>query len=120
MSILFNDLYGSKYFSVADLNGETPRYRIGKVDVAELKDKDGTTKRRILAYFDGVEKPLALNKTNAKKLAEVYGEDHKKWVGVHVDLYDEDTSLGKGVRLRPVKSAAAGAAAKDMNDEVTF
>jgi hypothetical protein len=26
----------------------------------------------------------------------------------------------KGVRLRPVKSATAGAAAKDMNDEVPF
>ena len=117
---LFNDIYGSKYLSVADLHGETPRYRIGKVDVADLKDKDGTTKRRILVYFDGVEKPLVLNRTNAKKLAEVYTEDHRKWVGVVVDLYDEDTSMGKGIRLRPVKSATAGAAAKDMNDEVKF
>jgi hypothetical protein len=117
---LFNDIYGSKYFSVADLHGETPRHRIGKVDVADLKDKDATTKRRILVYFDGVEKPLVLNRTNAKKLAEVYTEDHRKWVGVVVDLYDEETSMGKGVRLRPVKSAAAGAAAKDMNDEITF
>jgi len=117
---LFNDIYGSTYLSVADLHGETPRYRIGKVDVADLKDKDGTTKRRMLAYFDGVEKPLVLNRTNAKKLAEVYTEDHKKWVGVVVDLYDEDTSMGKGIRLRPVKSAAAGAAAKDMNDQIQF
>jgi hypothetical protein len=117
---LFNDIYGSKYLSVADLQGETPRYRIGKVDVADLKDKDGTTKRRILVYFDGVEKPLVLNRTNAKKLAEVYTEDHRKWLGVVVDLYDEDTSLGKGIRLRPVKSAAAGGAAKDMNDEISF
>jgi hypothetical protein len=118
---LFNDIYGSKYVSVADLNGETPRYRIGKVDLENnLKDKDGTTKRRFLVYFDSVEKPLVLNRTNAKKLAESYTEDHRKWVGVVVDLYDEDTSLGKGIRLRPVKSAAAGAAAKDMNDEVVF
>jgi hypothetical protein len=41
-------------------------------------------------------------------------------VGVVVDLYDEDTSMGKGIRLRPVKSAAAGAAAKDMNDQIQF
>lgn len=117
---LFNDIYGSKYLSVADLQGEMPRYRIGKIDVSDLKDKDGTTKRRMLAYFDGVEKALVLNRTNAKKLAEVYSEDPRKWVGVSVDLYDEDTSMGKGIRLRPVKSAAAGTAAKDMNDEVPF
>ena len=117
---LFNEIYGSKYLSVPDLHGETPRYRIGKVDVGDLKDKDGTTKRRILVYLDGVEKPLVLNRTNAKKLAEVYTEDHRKWVGVVVDLYDEDTSMGKGIRLRPVKSAAAGAAAKDMNDQIQF
>ena len=117
---MFNDMYGSKYFSVADLNGETPRRRIGKVEAADLKDKDGTTKRRLLVYFEGVEKPLVLNRTNARKLAETYTEDHTKWVGVLVDLYDEETSLGKGVRLRPVKSAAAGAAAKDMNDSVPF
>jgi hypothetical protein len=117
---LFNDIYGSKYLSVADLHGETPRHRIGKVDVGDLKDKDGTSKRRILVYFDDVGKPLVLNRTNAKKLAEVYTEDHKKWVGVVVDLYDEDTSMGKGIRLRPVKSAAVGAAAKDMDDEAPF
>jgi hypothetical protein len=117
---MFNDMYGSKYFSVADLQGETPRYRIGKVDVTELKDKDGSVKRRLLLFFDSVEKPLVLNRTNPRKLAETYSEDHKKWVGVHVDLYDEETSMGKGVRLRPVKSAAAGAAAKDMNDQVSF
>jgi hypothetical protein len=117
---LYNEIYGSKYYSVADLQGETPRHRIGKVDVDNLKDKDGTTKRRILVYFDVVEKPLVLNKTNAKKLAESYTEDHSKWVGVVVDLYAEDTSMGKGVRLRPVKSVAAGAAARDMSDAITF
>jgi hypothetical protein len=118
---LFNDIYGSKYLSVPDLHGETPRYRIGKVELVDnLKDKDGTTKRRLTVYFDGVEKPLVLNRTNAKKLAEVYTEDHRKWVGVFVDLYDEDTSMGKGIRLRPVKSAAAGAAAKDMSDQIQF
>jgi hypothetical protein len=113
---LFNEIYGSKFYSVGDLNGGIPRHRIGKVDIVELKDKDQGAKRRILVYFDGVEKPLVLNRTNARKLAEVCTEDHRKWVGAVVDLYEEDTSLGKGVRLRPVKSAAA----KDMNDEIRF
>ena len=51
----FDDIYGSKYFSVTDLRGAQPRLRIGRVDVGELKDKDGSTKRKFIVYFDGVE-----------------------------------------------------------------
>ena len=118
---IFDDIYGSKYFSAADLRGEQMQRRIGKVDVIELKEKDGSTKRKFVLYFEGVEKPLVLNKTNAQKLAASFGKDRFKWVGVAVELYAEMTSLGKeGVRLRPLKSAATGAAATDMNDSIPF
>src|SRR5436190_11725363 len=88
---VFSEMYGSKYFGVSDLNGETPRRRIGKVEIRDIADKDGSTRRRLLIYFEGVEKPLVLNRTNARKLAEAYTEDYAKWVGVIVDLYDEET-----------------------------
>ena len=54
-------------FNLRDLHGETPRHRIGKVASVELKEKDGTTKRKFAVYFDGVEKALILNQTNAQK-----------------------------------------------------
>ncbi len=112
----FDDIYGSKYFSVTDLHGEQPRLKIGKVDVAELKDKDGTTKRKFIVYFAGEEKPLVLNKTNAQKLATSFGKDRSNWIGIIVELYAEMTSLGKeGVRLRPLKPGQS-----DMNDAVPF
>ena len=115
---IFDDIYGSKYFSAADLHGNQVRRKIGKVDVIELKEKDGSTKKKFIVYFEGVEKPLVLNKTNAQKLAASYGKDRSQWVGVVVELYAEMTSLGKeGVRLRPLKSAAA---ATDMNDAILF
>ena len=44
MSDEFDDLYGSKYFGIPDLKGGQPRLKIGKVDVAELREKDGSTK----------------------------------------------------------------------------
>jgi len=115
----FDDLYGSKYFSVSDLHGETPRRKIGKVDVAELKDKDGSTKRKFVCYFESEDKPLVLNKTNAQKLAQAFGKDRAKWVGVAVELYSEMTSLGKeGVRLRPLRIAATPP--KDLDDAIPF
>ena len=117
----FDDLYGSKYFSATDLHGETIRRKIGKVEIGDLKDKDGSTKRKFVVYFKGLDKPLVLNRTNAQKLAAALGKDPTAWVGVVCELYAEMTSLGKeGVRLRTIKSAAVGAAAEDMNDRIEF
>lgn len=115
----FDDLYGSKYFSAADLHGEVIRRKIGKVEIAELKEKDGSTKRKFIVSFFNMDKPLVLNKTNAQKLAASLGKDTTKWVGVMVELYAEMTSLGKeGVRLRTMKTA--GATDPEMNDAIGF
>jgi hypothetical protein len=117
----FDDIYGSKYFSAADLHGEMIRRKIGKVEIGDLKDKDGSTKRKFVVYFKGVDKPLVLNRTNAQKLAAGLGKDPTAWVGVVCELYAEMTSLGKeGVRLRTIKTAAGSAAAGDMNDRIEF
>ena len=113
----FDDLYGSKYYSVPDLHGGTPRHRVGKVAPAELKEKDGSTKRKLVAYFEGVEKALVLNKTNAQKLAAAFGKDYSKWIGKEVELYAEMTGLGKeGVRVRPLKPTGAS----DLNDAINL
>jgi hypothetical protein len=116
----FDDIYGSKYFSAADLHGEMIRRKIGKVEIGDLKEKDGGTKRKFIVYFKGVDKPLVLNRTNAQKLATALGKDPTAWIGVVVELYAEMTSLGKeGVRLRTIRSAGSGAA-DDMNDRIEF
>jgi hypothetical protein len=113
----FDDLYGNKYFSTSDLHGGTPHHRIGKVALVELKEKDGSTKRKYLVYFEGVQKALVLNKTNAQKLAAAYGKDHSKWIGMESELYAEMTGLGKeGVRVRPLKPTGAS----DLNDTINF
>jgi hypothetical protein len=113
----FDALYGSKYYSSPDLHGETPRHRIGKVALVELKEKDGSTKRKYLVYFDGVEKALVVNKTNAQKLAAAFGKDHANWIGMGVELYSEMTGLGKeGVRVRPLKPTGAS----DLNDTINL
>jgi len=115
----FDDLYGSTYLTAGDLHSEQPRRKIGKVDLVELKEKDGTAKRKFLVYLEGTEKPLVLNKTNATKLAAAYGKDRSKWIGVGVELYAEMTGLGKeGVRLRPLKPTAPGQS--DINDAIPF
>ncbi len=112
----FDDLYGSKYFSVSDLHGEMPRRRIGKTEKIELKGKDGTSKTRYVVYFDGVEKALPLNKTNAMKLAAAFGKNRSAWVGAWIELYSEPTSLGEGVRVRPLKPTGTS----DLHDTINL
>ena len=105
--------YGSKYFSVPDLKGQRPRRTIGKVEVAELKEKDGSTKRKRILYLEGEDKPLVLNKTNAVKLAMAFGKESSEWINARVELYSEMTSLGKeGVRLTPLRTVTKAAPAQ--------
>jgi hypothetical protein len=72
---VFDDIYGSKYFGVTDLKDGEPRFKIGKVEVAELREKNGTTKRKYVMLFEGVEKGLVINKTNARKRQAVLEVD---------------------------------------------
>jgi hypothetical protein len=115
---VFDDIYGSKYFGVTDLKDGEPRFKIGKVEIAQLREKNGTTKRKYLVLFEGVEKGLVINKTNARKLAETYGKQSSKWIGQIVQLYAEDTSFGKGVRVRPLRKPAVAAQPDPEPDDV--
>ena len=117
----FDDLYGSKYFSASDLKDSEPRLKVGKVEVAELREKNGTTKRKYVMLFEGVEKGLVINKTNARKLADAYGKQSSKWIGQIVQLYSEDTSFGKGVRVRPLRKPATPTEPDPaLNDAIPF
>src|SRR5262245_35659338 len=101
MNLQFDDLYGSKYLSVADLKGGQLRRKIGKVEEAELRDKTGASKWRWILWFEGEEKGLVLNKTNAIALANAFSKDPATWVNQYVELFPVMTSFGEGLRVRP-------------------
>jgi hypothetical protein len=109
----FDDVYGSKYLSAADLKDEEPRCRISHVEgPVAMKQNDGTTKKRLILHFSsGVDKQLVLNQTNALHLKDLFGT-RDACASHEVELYAVPTSLGKdGVRLRQVKPAAKKPAA---------
>jgi hypothetical protein len=104
MSDNFDDIYGSKFFGAADLNGQRKRVKIVDTEVSELREKDGSTKRKYIVWFETEDKALVLNKTNALRLAQAFGKAREGWNGAVIELYSEMTSLGKeGIRLRPVR-----------------
>jgi hypothetical protein len=104
MSDDFDDLYGSKYLGAADLNGQRKRVKILDTEVSDLREKDGSTKRKCIVWFETEDKALVLNKTNALRLAQAFGKKYEGWNGAVIELYSEMTSLGKeGIRLRPMR-----------------
>jgi hypothetical protein len=117
----FNDLYGSKYLGADDLNGSTKRVQIGKIDIADFKQKDGSSKKKYVVFLKGEKKALVLNQTNAKELAKAYGKSRTDWIDNFIELYSVDTTFGEGIRVRPLrKPATPDKPDRDLDDSIPF
>jgi hypothetical protein len=88
----FRVLFPSKYLQAADLEGSDQVVTIKIItpveEVGQSKDK------RPVVYFDGVTKGLVLNKTNAKRIAKLYGNDTAAWIGRPITLYPSECDFG--------------------------
>jgi hypothetical protein len=115
----FDDMYGSKYLSASDLGGNTLRVKIGKVEVADLRQQDGTTQKKYALLLAGQDKAMVVNKTNAMTLANAFGKNPTGWVNQGIEIYSEMTGLGKpGLRVRVLR--AQKPIQDDMADEIPF
>jgi hypothetical protein len=79
---------------------------IEKVAAGELMSVDTRKKsKKPVVYFRGKEKALALNKTNGKSIAGIYGPDTAKWVGKSIILFkaqaDAFGQVVPCIRIRP-------------------
>jgi hypothetical protein len=61
--------------------------------------------RKPILKFEGKDKGMVCNKTNAKAIAAMYGNDTREWVGKPIALYVTTTSSPDGtvpcIRVRP-------------------
>lgn len=78
-----SEAFPTKFISAADLQGRTARVKISRVEI----DKVGEDTKPIV-YFEGKQKGLALNKTNANNIAAAYGDETNDWIGGEVELYE--------------------------------
>lgn len=103
------DIYGgSKGLKAADLKGRSHLLRISEVRL--VKFDDGA---KIVLAFDGREKELVCNKTNAQMIASKCGDDYERWAGEEIEVYPDKTQfngeLVDCVRVRfPIPAAAQG------------
>lgn len=78
-----NDAFPSKYLSAADLGGRNVAVTIAGYEQALIDNK-----QKYLLTFKGGKKALVLNKTNAKNIAKLYGDDLDGWVGQPIVLFE--------------------------------
>lgn len=91
--MLMNEAYPSKYLKADDLQGRTVQVKISKVLYEEIGHD-----RKVAMYFQGKERGIILNKTNANTIAAIYGPDTDNWVGGELELFPTMTDFqGKSV-----------------------
>jgi hypothetical protein len=102
----YRTMFDEKWIKAWDLAGKEWTLIIRKVEAGVLEGRSKRKDRKPVLYFRGASKPLALNKTNAKTIATLYGYETDGWVGKLVTLYAAKTSFGDEedidcIRIRP-------------------
>ncbi len=134
MSVKISAAFPSNYVKASDLNGQPWDMKIRTVameDLGQGSDKES----KPVVYFDGAQKGLVLNKTNATHIAKSYGDDTGNWTGQNIQVFPTQVEFkGKlvdGIRGRIQQEAqpekqpepqpnAAPMADSVLNDEIPF
>lgn len=92
-----DDIYqsNSNFLKAEDLRGKNPVLTIASADVVEKDYGDGNgPKKQVVLAFNGTDKVLGLNRTNANRLAELIGsDDSDDWVGATIRLFVEQVAF---------------------------
>jgi hypothetical protein len=98
-------MYDSEYLYAYHLGGKAVNVTISRVTVCELIGEKGRKAKKPLVHFADKNLPLAINRTNGKAIAALYGTDTAKWIGKAITIYPTTTEMGGKVcdciRVKP-------------------
>lgn len=100
-----NAAFPSNYLKASDLGESQPVVAIDRVEVEPVgRDKE----MKPIVYFTGKTKGIVLNKTNAKKIAEIAGSPNTEdWAGVQIKLYATEVEFA-GEQVEAIRVKAPG------------
>ena len=127
-----NQAFPSNFLKAADLQNREIPVTIDRVDMETI----GQDHKPVL-YFQGKQKGIVLNKTNAMNIAAAYGSDTDGWTGEQVVLFSVWTDFqGKSVQAirvrpgqatppkqqqrKPAPQANGGQNNTDLDDDIPF
>jgi len=104
-------MFDRDYLGAFELGGKDVIVEITNVAAQELKVEGNAKKKSPVLTFRSATKKLVCNKTNAKTLAGLFGNDTRAWVGKKIALYPTTTKLGRDtvdcIRIRNKKIEGA-------------
>lgn len=93
-----NGAFPSAYLKAADLGGQRRAVTIDRVAMETIGDE-----HKPVVYFEGKDKGLVLNKTNASMIVEITGaEETDQWSGTAIVLYPTKTDF-QGKRVDAIR-----------------
>ncbi|MGI9489057.1 MAG: hypothetical protein ACR2RF_24865 [Geminicoccaceae bacterium] len=102
-----NEAFPSKYLKSADLDelpGKECNVLISNVTLEDVGTQDNPEQKPVV-HFQGAEKGMVLNKTNAMVLESAFGPETERWVGQKVTLFSQPVMFQgrqvRGLRMRP-------------------
>jgi hypothetical protein len=104
-----NEAFPSNYLKASDLGGSSPVVTIDRVEFEAVgRDKE----MKAVLYFEGKDKGLVLNKTNAKNISNLVGSfETDDWSGFRIRLYATNVEFqGETVEAIRIKAAPANGA----------
>lgn len=116
-------MFPSKYLKASDLDQPVD----AKVVAVKFEEVGQNKERRPVAYFEGIERGVVLNKTRSNGIVRASGsEDTDDWPGTIVQLYPSTTQFqGEeveciGIRPPRRKTAATPGPVPGADDSVPF
>jgi len=104
-----NDAFPSDFLKVEDLQGKNVTVTIASAKIDEI-GQGQNRERKIIVSLAGKTKKLVCNKTNAKVIAGLYGEEITAWAGQRITLCPREVefqgSMVWAIRVSLQKPAA--------------
>lgn len=109
--------FPSNYLKAADLQGRNVSIKIDRVETEKIGQDN-----KLVLYFQGKDKGMVLNKTNANNIAYLYGEETDNWHGCEITLFEAMVDYqGKtvpAIRIRgPQRKTPPQTAPQRMKDD---
>lgn len=95
--------FPSKWLKAEDVGERKIALSIERAE-SQVFGQGEESEKKLILFFEGIEKGLVLNRTNFEKLAEAYGTETDLWIGKKIELYTALVSYKKkevpALRLR--------------------
>src|SRR5688572_25147318 len=108
----YRSLYDKDFIGAWDIKDKDVTVTITKVIGGSLVGQGGRKSKKPVVYMRGTEKGFAINSTNGKAIASMYGNHVEGWIGKRITLYKSTTRNPNGdgdvecIRVRPQVPAA--------------